>query len=154
MRPILAIDLGAAPVLAAVMGTERAPILLEVRRFTRWDTEEITAAIAEIMERRGIREVYVEETFTWRGRQRRYLADVGRKQEAQAGFLEGWLFGRGELRRVSPVNDAEAYAAWCVFGRPEEAGGEAGRHLRDALGIGLKALIGQRELALNRGGER
>ena len=143
MRPLLAIDLGAAPALAAVIGTERSPVLLEVRRFPRWDTEQITRAIAEIMERRGIREVYVEQTFTWRQRRRRYLADVGRQQEAQAGFLEGWLFGRGELRRVAPCQAEDGYAAWDVFGRPEEGKGSGGEHVRDALATALKGLIAQ-----------
>jgi len=141
MRPLLAIDLGASPAIAVVMGSERAPVLLETRQFSGWDSEQIAEAIAEVMERRGIRMVYCEETFTERRAKKWYLADVGRVQEAQAGYLEGWLFGRGELRRVSPVNDTEAWVAWGIFGSPQAGKGAKGEHVRDALGVGLKALI-------------
>jgi len=143
VTPLLAVDLGSRPAFAVVIGTERVPVLLEMRRFSAWRTEEITEAIAEVMERRGIRLVYVEQTFSAGTKRKPWLRDVGRKQEGQSGYLEGWLWGRGELRRVAPCGEHDAFIAWNVFGMPAEATGAAGEHLRDALAVGLKALIAQ-----------
>lgn len=147
MPPIIAIDLGAAPALVVVGGDEKEPRLAALALFASWDTNAVLCEIDTAMQDWGCRDVYVERTFTWRKKTRRYLLDTGRKQEAQAGFLAGWLWGRGELHRVEPVSEAEAFAAWCVFGKPDAGKGAKGEHIRDALGIALKALIRQNDRA-------
>ena len=50
MTPILAIDLGASPAFAVVVGTDRGPLLVESRLFSTWHTEQIMQAIAEVMQ--------------------------------------------------------------------------------------------------------
>jgi hypothetical protein len=149
MTSLLAIDLGCRPALCVVSGTWRVPEFVCGERFSAWDTERITASLRALIEEHGIRDVYVEQTFTWKQQKRRYLADVGRVQESQAGFLKGWLcgLGIGELRRVTPVNHGQAYAAWYAFGSPEEGKGGKGEHLRDALGIALRALMERDKVA-------
>ena len=145
IRPLIACDLGSRPALVLVTGTENCPKLLGARRFSRWDGEKIVGQIKEWVGLHPGIVLWCEETFSHGTKRRGYLRDVGRLQEHQAGYLEGILSGVCEVRRVPPVNDAEAQVAWIQFGRPEEGKGSAGEHVRDALGVGLKGLIRQGE---------
>lgn len=141
--PIIAGDLGARPAFVVTTGTENAPVLLAVRRFSRWDAKAILATIDEWLEQWPRATICVEATFTEKRWRKQYLADVGRKQEAQAGFLVGHYFGQVEVCRVPPCYGLEPWVAWVQFGRPEEGEGDAGEHVRDALAVALKKLIRQ-----------
>lgn len=139
IEPLIAIDLGARPACGLITGTEARPVLMEARRFSRFEGGPFVGVLEAWLEEWPRAEVWCEETYSYRGRKRAYLRDVGRVQEGQAGFIEGSL-GR-ELRRVPPCWGTEPQVAWGIFGRPEEGRGAAGEHVRDMLAVGLKALI-------------
>ena len=141
LEPVIAVDLGERPAAVAVAGTEGAPVLLAIRRFGSWDTAAVTGQLEEWLGRWPGARIWCEETFTERRRAKRHLADVGRRQEAQAGFLEGWSYGKTEVCRVPPCYGNEPFAAWARLGRPAAGDGTAGEHVRDACAIALKALI-------------
>ena len=145
IEPLIAVDLGSRPAAGLITGTEQCPVLLDVRRFSRWESRLFVAVLEAWRLEWPRAEVWCEQTFSHRGRKRRYLRDVGRVQEGQAGFLSGML-GRDVLR-VPPCSDAEARVAWAVFGRPEQGEGTAGEHVRDMLAVALKALIRRHDAA-------
>ena len=147
IEPLIAVDLGSHPAAVLVMGTANVPVLMAARRFSGQGVAvKVLAQIEEWLARCPGAVVYCEQTFTQRRQRKAFLRDVGRVQEAQAGFLEGALWGNTEVRRVPPCDGREADTAWLVFGRPEEGKGTKGEHLRDALAIALKALIRRSEL--------
>lgn len=150
IEPLIAIDLGARPACGLITGTEGRPVLIEARRFPRFEGGPFVGILEAWLERWPRAEVWCEATFSQRGAKRAYLADVGRLQEGQAGLIEGML-GR-ELLRVPPCSGTEAQLAWGIFGRPEEGRGPAGEHVRDMLAVGLKALIRRGERMRARAG--
>lgn len=145
IHPIIAIDLGSRPAIVIVTGTAESPIFRAARRWWKWDSAEVLWHIRVWLHTYPDAVVWCEETFSHGTKRKSYLRDVGRKQEHQAGYLEGALAGECEVLRVPPVSGAEAQAAWQVFGRPSEGEGAKGEHVRDSLGIALKALIRQAE---------
>jgi hypothetical protein len=145
LEVVIAVDLGARPAAVVVAGTERAPVLLAVRRFGAWDTARVTGQIEEWLARWPGARIWCEETFTERRRVKRHLADVGRAQESQAGYLEGWAARKTEVRRVPPCQGLDGYAAWDWLGQPAAGRGAVGEHVRDACAIAIKALIEQGE---------
>lgn len=143
MKPLIAIDLGVRPAAILAFGTFECPVLLDVKRWPQWDSEKIVAQVKRWRRSKrgkGAR-IYCEETFSGP----KWLRDVGRAQEAQAGFLQGML---GDVfERVPPVSGIEANVAWEAFGRPAEGEGTAGEHVRDSCGIAWKALNRKGEVA-------
>ena len=153
--PLIAIDLGSRVAAVLVTGTFDCPVLLDGKRWSRWDAEEVVAQLKKwrrSKRARGAR-IWCEGTFSGP----KWLRDVGRLQEAQAGFLQGMI---GDVfERVPPVSATEAMIAWAAFGRPAEGAGDAGEHVRDALGTAWKALnrrgdAAQAAVALSREGKR
>ena len=142
IRPLIAIDVGSGWAVVLVVGTFDCPVLVDAVRGSRWDGEKIVGAVKRWRRsKRGRRAaIWCEDTFTGP----KWLRDVGRSQEAQIGFLQGML---GDVfERVPPVDGTEADIAWNAFGRPEQGRGNAGAHVRDALGIAWKALNRMGEL--------
>lgn len=139
IEPLIAIDLGARPAIGLITGTEQAPVLLRVRRFPRWDSRVIMGVIQEWMQEWPRAQVWCESTFSHGTKRKPWLRDVGRKQEAQAGYISGAL-GR-DVERVPPCSAVEANIAWALFGWPEEGAWAKGEHVRDMLCVGLRALI-------------
>ncbi len=142
IRPVIGVDLGYRPAMVLATGTGDCPVLLAAKRWSRWDTVKICGQLSEWLERCPGAAIWFEETFTERrrGKQHRVKIDVGRVQEGQAGYLMGWADGKCEVKRVPPVIGNDPQVAWIEFGRPAEGKGQAGEHLRDALGVALKAL--------------
>jgi len=136
LSPIIAFDLGAACAAVLVTGTFDCPVLLDARRWSRWDAEKIIAQLRKWRRSKRGRGavIWCEETFSGP----KWLRDIGRSQEAEAGLLQGMI---GDVfERVPPVSGVEADLAWNGFGRPALGQGDAGEHVRDALGIAWKAL--------------
>ena len=150
IEPLIAIDLGVRPASGLITGTEARPVLIEARRFPRFEAGPFVGVLEGWLEEWPRAEVWCEETYSQRGEERPWLRDVGRLQEGQAGFIGGML-GR-ELSRVSPCSDVEARVAWGIFGRPEEGAGAVGEHVRDMLAVALKALIRRAERLKARAG--
>lgn len=152
IRPVIAIDLGARPSANVSTGTADCPVLLAARRWSRWDSAKIVGQIDEWLERWPEADIWCEATFTEGREEKKYLRDVGRKQEAQASYLEGVYRTRAEVKRVPPCYGNEPAAAWIAFGRPLIRGKPANEHDKDALAVALKALIRQgarREVAVS-----
>jgi hypothetical protein len=136
LAPIIACDLGAECAAVLVTGTFNCPVLLDARRWSHWDPEKIVAQLRTWRRSKRGRDakMWCEDTFSGP----KWLRDVGRKQEAQAGLLQGIM---GDVfERVPPVSAVEADLAWNAFGRPALGQGDAGEHVRDALGTAWKAL--------------
>lgn len=151
--PLIAIDLGVRPASGLITGTEWRPVLMEARRFPRFEAGPFVGVLEAWLEEWPRAEVWCEETYTYRGEEEPWLRDVGRLQEGQAGLIEGML--RREVHRVPPCRGPEAQIAWGIFGRPEAGKGAVGEHVRDMLAVALKALIRRgervREARLARG---
>ena len=145
IEPLIAIDLGSRPAAGLITGTEQCPVLLDLRRFASFRVDEVIGTLEGWLKEWPRAEVWCEQTFSQRSEKKRYLRDVGRVQEGQAGFIAGML--RRELRRVPPCSGTEADVAWAIFGRPEEGAGAKGEHVRDMLAVGLKGLIRRGERA-------
>ena len=146
LAPIIALDVGSACAAGLVAGTFDCPVLLEAKRWSRFDAEKVVAQLKRWRRGRGRgAAIWCEGTFSERRTKKRFLGDVGRKQEAQIGILQALM---GEVfERVPPVNGTEAMVAWQAFGRPAIGEGDAGEHGRDMLGVALKALNRRNETA-------
>jgi hypothetical protein len=122
------------------MGTPDKPQLLNAVRWQKWDSQTILDFIDDKLDLWPELVVYVEQTFSHGTKRKGYLRDVGRLQENQAGYLEGALRMKCEVKRCPPVSAAEAFAAWQRLGEPEAGKGPAGEHLKDSAAVSLKGM--------------